>query len=548
MSELAPRRKAFLPTPFGAAAVVAVVYSLLACVFLARPGSDVARYYAPLAREFAAGNFSRAFYHLVPPLVPCCAGLLATVGIAPFAALKAVSSLFFVAALWPLRALLRRSVGAELAAWACFLYVVNPRFLRYATAGSLESAKAFFLLLTACQLAAFREHGLRRHALVAGLGLAGVCLSRGEGFLFVPVALAAVLLSGRGQGSDDRRLRELGTRAAACLLIAGVCLAAVSPWLLYQWRVTGYPCLDSRQIYSAQKVLARLGHAPAPATLHGIPAGVTDLPVEDPEDVVTFVRNVGQAVTGFFPLYVWLAAVGLVIKVRGRRAHAWCWADTLCAGVIVFNLLVFFSRGAVTKRYTAPTMPFLLGWTVLGGRWVLQQPAALFTKRPRLVTGLTRVVVAILLGTCLWKGTSKIRDSHSRRRRHPREVGRWVLAHREALDVVSHPGLSAPSRGTGYHNGRQPVVMACSPQYAYWAQGDFVHMQGAYLHSYDVFLGRATEFHVDVLVVDPAFLRACPTFDEQNRHFRLVSDEWAERGVRVYARLPETINVAELPD
>ena len=38
---------------------------------------DTAKFYAPMARAFAAGNYERAFYPTIPPLMPVLGGLKA---------------------------------------------------------------------------------------------------------------------------------------------------------------------------------------------------------------------------------------------------------------------------------------------------------------------------------------------------------------------------------------------------------------------------------------------------------------------------------------
>ena len=85
---------------FTATVLMGLVFTLLAVWSTRPPNFDTASYYGRMAAEFATGNYDRAFYHMIPPLVPALAGVVAKTGLDPVAALRLVSGLFYVGGLW----------------------------------------------------------------------------------------------------------------------------------------------------------------------------------------------------------------------------------------------------------------------------------------------------------------------------------------------------------------------------------------------------------------------------------------------------------------
>jgi len=520
-----------------AAVGIGLLCSLLAVFFLDQPASDLASYYGPLAREFAAGNYQRAFFHLIPPLVPLLAGLLAKLGVGEFAALKIVSAAFLLAGLRPLQRLLRRQLPPELVQWGCLLYIACPRLLRYGTMGTLEGAKVFFLLYVVERTLALAEQPGPRRIVELGIGLAGLGLSRGEGVAFIPpIALLVLGLCLRPQGERTLTARLL-KGAGNALAVLLVCLAVCSPWIVYQYRVTGFPSLDSRQVWAVRGVLAKVGLAEPTPPLSPAPAGAVWRSPEHAEDALSPMRNIREGVKGLFPVYLALVAIGLLGRLR-RDRRSWTWLDWLCVTVIAYNFLVFAATGFVTKRYTSPTIPFLLAWAVLGGRDLL---AFLLgpTPRPQWRRGVVGLLVLMGLVICVGDGMSKVRRSiRPKKPDVSKPLGQWVRENAGKLDVNPLPSPAPATWGAGYYAGRQPVVAACRPQYAFRAGTDWGAISNDYLYPYSAVVALCEASRADLLVADRYFLEACPDFEKANRDFELISDQWAAVNVRVYTFRP----------
>ena len=512
--------------------LLGIACCLAAVFFVNEPSNDVAVYYGPMARAFGAGDYRAAFHPMIPPLVPVSAGVLAALGISPFAALKAVSCTLFLLGLIPLRRLLQRVPVPvqDLAAWGGLLYVVCPRLLRYATMGTLEGAKIFFLLWLAERTTAAVESGRWSQVLQAGAALAGLSLARGEGVFFLPLPVA-LLLWGEWRRQPTARWRGLRTGMAKAAAMVGVCLVLVVPWVVYQYRATGYPALDSRQTWLFQSLAARAGWVPAPAPLEPVPAGTVRLAAEVPADAYGAWRSAREAVKGLFPAYLGLAVIGLFLRCRRRR---WHWLESVSALTILYNAALFAASGFITKRYTAPTIPFLLPWVTLGGAWVLcllqRLPALTVPARKRLAA----VVAFLFVSVCAWDGMSKVRPAWPPERNLLREAGLWLRAHAGELDVNRAPGLTSASWGSEYHNGRQPVVAACVAQPAFWAGADLVMVRKDTRYPYAVLTALCRSKTVDVLVRERHLDRVVPDFDACNRHFRVLAVPGLPESVRLY--------------
>ena len=515
-----------------AAIGVGLVCSGLAVTLAGRLANDTAAYYGRLAHEFAVGNYDRAFFHMIPPLVPTLGGVLGKLGFEPFTALKIVSFAFFLAALWPLHRLLRRTLPGHLAEWGCLLYVICPRLLRYSTRGTLESAKVFFLLLVIERaLAGFRPSTWRAAA-VLGVGLAGLSLARGEGIIFVPFALLVAIIS-ETRGSRESPRRAVGRAVAGSLGALLVFAVLCSPWAMYEARTVGVACLDSRQVQGMKQLLHGAGLGPAAPSLGRSLPGVTTLPRARSRRARTPARMLGAAAKGLFVPYVLLAFGGLAVAAT-RRERRLRWHDAVCGCVIVLNALIFASRGMMASRYTSATIPFLIGWAVLGGERLVRATRSLSAISERMRLRLLHAALAATVGVCVWDGMHKALTSRLRGEDFERDAGMWLRANREDLDVNSGPALQSDSWGKSYHNGRQPVVVSRVPQFAYWGRTDLVTLDGDLEYPYESLVALCRVKHADVLITHEDFSRICPEFAAMNVHFEPVSDAWLNRGTVVY--------------
>ncbi len=497
----------------------AVLLVLLGVVGNGRPANDVAGCYARQVREFAAGNWSAAFFHMSPPVVPTAAGLLARyLRLPPFAALKVISGAFFVAGLWPLRRILRSMLPARQAGFGCLLFLASGRLLRYATMGLLDSSKAFFLLLLT---ALVMEYALRcrwRTAAWIGLAAAGLSLARGEGLFLVPFFALAMWVLPEGFARKGMRLKNLFRalpHGGVLLLVFGMVCA---PQMAYVNKVSGFPALDSRQIWRIRKLLPA-GDAPdGSPVLIPLPArGVRARATVRPEDKRSWSRNAREALKGLGRAYVVLGILGLAALFRRRKLNRW---DALLAAVVLYNAALFAANGFITKRYTTPTSPFLIPWVVHG----LFELDRLFLAR------LHRKAFAVLFGILLlagvWKGLAKVRPRWPLEPNREKVVGKWILEHKSELAPADGPRLRSHPVQNDYHDGRRPIVAATTSQYSFWAEADWVWINTHYLYSPEAVRDLFRKNHVELLVVDPRFRETCPDFElrSEGSTLRLAKD------------------------
>ncbi len=496
------------PLPWTAVLVICLL-CVLGIVLNQDIKNDAAGCYARQVREFTAGNWAVAFFPMTPPLMIVLSGLVAKLGIPPFAALKITSAFFFLAGLWPLIRILRRMLPGSLVGWGCLLYAVNPQLTRFASSGLLDSAKGFFLLCLADLLLTYsRESPPKlRHALGIGAALAGLSLARGEGAFFTPLILGSMVVLPWLRQAGSHRIRAI-PRHAACATVAAVFAAVLClPQALYIRSVTGTPMLDSRQTVRINELTkkwrtsgdAAAGHLrellPQPQTVTG--RDRTDIPAQD---VVTPRRNLRLFLQGLDPFLLALAALALAVKIRRRE---WTAADTVCAVFILYNAALFASNNHILKRYIMPTIPFVIAWAVLGA-WFLK--THVFDRLHRQAFPL--VAFAVLVGSA-GSVVPKLIDRNT----PPQAFARW-LEERRGVFVKPVPVLlKFHPFSSEYHDGRQPIVAATTPQYSYWSKTDWVCISHGRMFTPEEVRLIVYEQQADLLVVDQDLLQTCPGFN-----------------------------------
>lgn len=246
----APSERRFLLGVFGLGLLLCLPMILCERV----PTQDTASRYIPMIRELAAGNWRNAFCPRIQPLFPCIGAVLACLGIPSFTAAKTASTLLFALGVFPVYAIHRDTFGRTIGRWATVLYMLSPRLVRYGGSGLRDSGKTLFLLAAGYGLITFRRKPSWEAAAWAGGGCVGMILIRGDGLVVAAVSLVVLLLLDL-LAAPGRRFRfparAIGTVAAVGLLI--------SPWVLYEYRVTGVPVTDSRQIPLIRKAFAAVG-------------------------------------------------------------------------------------------------------------------------------------------------------------------------------------------------------------------------------------------------------------------------------------------------
>lgn len=490
---------------FRFAVAVAVFASILSVLFLDEPSNDIASYYAPLAREFAAGNWERAFYNIIPPLVPTLAGILALTGIPAFTALKIVGCTFYVAGLWLFRELNLTIMSPRDAGWACLLYAITPRIMRYSGMGLLTPGKIFFLLWASmCAIQYSRNARLRdMGGLAVSLGL--LSLTRGEGIVFVPFFLAWLLVLEYVKKSEKVKATEPGFRKRVIhgLLFAAILFVVTGPQLLYVHSVTGSPALDARQTRLIEKLFdVRLGAEPPPS-----PYPAAKYRSVEENEPAWPIHLAEQIYKGLFPLYLLLGIVGAVLLTRRR---SWNIHHVFFLSIIPYNAMIFVIRGGITKRYVVPTAPFFLFLAVIALKALYDTEIA--QKRRRLAGTVAALTVFALVADGLLKVRSALTHENMEKR-----VGRWINEQRQDFVKADPVKLQPLLSDSEYHNGRQPVIATTDPQFSYWAEGDWCPVQRDVVYSYLQLREYVIGYYTDVLIYNDHMQEVCPEFEENWR-------------------------------
>jgi len=171
----------------------AVIYGLTVMQLNFIPADDTALRYAPMANEFAAGNYSNAFHPMYGTIFSVLGGSLCLVtGIDGFRGCQAAAVLLWAVSVFPLYFLFCRIWEKNTAFAGAVLYLLCSHLQRYFMVGLRDNGRTLGMSLIALGLIAVfqRENRFRYYLAIAagGVVLAGL---RADGFLLALTALAA---------------------------------------------------------------------------------------------------------------------------------------------------------------------------------------------------------------------------------------------------------------------------------------------------------------------------------------------------------------------
>lgn len=525
---------------------------LLNLLFNQHLGNDTAAYYSRMAQAFIESDYSRAFFHGMPPLTPFFAGVIGKLGFTGWGAMKLVSGVFFVlAAYWTFR-LGRLFYAYEVARWFPVLFVGCSKLLRYGMAGQLEAAKMFFLFLSFEQAIIYARNRRLRNLLVTAISGALLALSRNECIGYLPalvliLAVAEWIFPHVKDLTWRARMSRFVWRSFLCCLIM---LLIWSPWLLYQKSATGYPLLSSKHI----PILARfvpfheLRNSAYLKELHECNQKGLEIRGEDPfathTSLIEAFRNpvpttvpfkLINSVKGIYLRYFIFAIVGCVILVKRRQ---WRREDGVILTIIAYHYLMLWSLTPnILGRLVIPIIPFYFGWVVHGYQGIVVLLKKAVDKGEIVHQGVV-VFLSFYFLLMVGDGMSSVRKSLRGKDSAEIAVGAWIDENRTRLDVNPTPSLQSGLLPGAYHNGKQPVVATAKPQISYWAKTELVLA--------NLFRGMNTEQFVqflrknstDVVVVDDDFRESLPDVDMSSSCFEVVTDKWKEDGIVVYVFHP----------
>lgn len=241
------RKDLLIPVLIFFATLLALVPALL---FSELPKLDVACRYAPMAEAFAAGDWEFAFHPRITPLLPVCAGFLASLfPISGWAACRMASALFLALSVFPVFFAVRRIYGFGNAVFAAVLIPFCSYLMRLGYFGLRETAAVFGASLLLYAAALLHDSGRRPGGYLAfAFGAAVLLLSRGDTALFVAAASLILLI-----WDFVRHRHPLRSLAAG-----GLVLLILFPQMCYNYRMIGWPVPEYRHAMALRRLSKKL--------------------------------------------------------------------------------------------------------------------------------------------------------------------------------------------------------------------------------------------------------------------------------------------------
>lgn len=348
-----PRKIMFLALLFSV--VMMAIYALF-CIEMYR---DVAGCYAYMAREFGRCNWNEAFNPNLPPMNIVFAGLLAMLGVEAYTATIIVSGAFYILTIFPLYVLLKRFLKPHEAAWGVLLFVIAPKIIRFSGTGLLESARNFFLVLALMLLFKSLDSRKWQHWAWLGAALAGLAMSRGEGFVIVFIIIGINICLLWRQEKYSINFNSIRRIAGTILLIVFVILILLSPRLYQNYKITRYPVIDGRMVDFA-KIFTRT----ATKQVHNKNESVSENKISTARRFLNLLQGFSR---GAYEIYLILAVGGLLIVLPRRE---WRYEYTVFFIIIAVHLLLYFEVVSA-YRYHTFALPLLMPFTVVAFVYVL---------------------------------------------------------------------------------------------------------------------------------------------------------------------------------
>ena len=226
-------------------------FNLAALWLNTMPCDDVAARYAPMAEEFAKGNFRAAFHPRFGIFFPGLAGTIVYLtGLDGFRGCQAAAVLLYLLSAFPLYSLTCRIWDRRVAWCNVVLYLMCSHLLRLAWEGLRDTGKTTgFILMSYGIVAIAQDHVQKRGYLALASGGAILVMIKGDG------ALTALLIFLLAFILEVRKCRQKAWRTYAAAVL---CLLVISPQLIYNLNLLGYPVPEVRHA----QLLKRMGVAP----------------------------------------------------------------------------------------------------------------------------------------------------------------------------------------------------------------------------------------------------------------------------------------------
>jgi len=502
--------------------------ALLSLFFNDNLGNDTAMYYSRMAQQFIEGNYSRAFFHSIPPLSPFLAGVIGKAGLSGWTAMKVLSGLCFIGAIYWAYRLCRLVLSDKQAQWGALLYVFCPRLIRYGIAGQLDAAKMFLLLFSFERAFHFVKTRKKSALLGAAIGGSLLILARNEGIMYFPLLAGFIFLAEWASESGSSFRGKVWKGSARCLLMAVIAGTLCAPWLVYQYKITGFAVVGSRQrtVLFKQIPFLRGVH---PEIRSNVPAfGVRceagfgeeqrEASVRDRND--TWAARLGEIAKGVYPPYFIALIPALLLLFRHRRwkqEYGWLLIVPLYQ-VVVDGVL----RPQILARVIIPVIPFYFPVLIAGGSVFIEKKGSLRGRGRSVAAG----VAVLFCAATVLIGLSDVRKTLRGKNVEEKRIGLWIRDHADQLDVVKTDSAESGARHRGYRTGARLTAASMVPQPAFWAGADLVFLSGrrsaSGLHLF------FEEAGVDFVIVDAKFKNRFPDFINHPGPYRKVELPWED--------------------
>jgi cytochrome b len=513
----------------------------------------------------------------MPPLTPVLAGIFCKLGFSTWTSMKLVSCIFFLAGIYWVYRLACLRLPPEKAQWCSLLFVACPRLLRYGMAGQLDAAKIFLLLFVFERTISFMQSKRWMLLFHATIGAALLALCRNEGVGYLPLMGLFLLFSEWLFPTKEISVwKKLMKGVGQNVFVLSICLLIWSPWMAYEYRISGYPVLGTKHIAVLKRVIPFLNIKEIPSVseylvkfkragnsynkeLKSSKEGTTSLSstkdtnldknkylskpfkkiFEKPERYSVHSKIVGT-IKGIYMPYFFVVILGIYSLLISKN---WTRIDFLFAAVFIFNILLqWFIVINVLKRLVAPTIPFYFPWFIFGfdlvKSYFAEKVAFENIKKARNV-GYSILSLVVLI--MIWDGMSHTRKSLRGKYDTVKQIALWIKENREQLDFNEAEPLKLTKDIIGYHNGRQPVIATFKPQIATWAEADLLLIRSKPPKTHLEIVNHFIKHNLDLLILDSKFRKAFPGFNPNTPHFKLISNEWEDKGFLIYSFSPLTI-------
>jgi len=412
--------------------------------------------YTTMAHYFGLGDYSRGFLDQIPPLFSVLSGLLCKLGIPAQYSTHIVSCTLCIISIFPLYFLLCFFMDKKYAAWGCMFYLFAPKILRFGMASQIEGARFFFLILPIYFVFSFAKNKKIPTLIWLGISFALLALVRGEGILFVPIMLFALILLLFKNNQYNINSNFIIKTFGYCLLSIIIMFAIIAPRMYQVYQHTGYPALDARETESIKTYWRKIKNFYNKPTRiishHNVPSlsdqGNNQGHFFSFKRIFSFLDRFS---VGSYELYEILSVLGIFFLLRQKK---WSLEHNIMLMFILWNALIFYFI-VLTYRYFLVNVFLLIPFIIPGYRLILN-----ITKKHKIVQILFSITVLLI---ALGQIENGMADSLESKRKEPKRFGQWLKENKASL--------LNPQKN---NNERLHIlVFGNRPDYPFFADADF---------------------------------------------------------------------------